>query len=338
MTFISNGPTETDLIDDLNERFRNAVAAGEKSERDKVRVQSDGFLQLMNLGGLTKTGQDADGKPIFEASDAIKSLLAERGIKNKVGAWNHCAQLVLGYTIENIPDKVAKKKARNFVDRCAKLFEGLHYFASIDPATFPSEQGRLADWIEANGGLDGVVAKHREALGGDEEAEEAEAPDLEQFNEAIETNGITATPSSPISPYLALSLTRMDENGDLKIVPLTSVPASVMVQLSPYLPAMDAMLPDEVRYWAQVTTLCMMFDRQDSDEAARPDEEQHAGNSKLPSMPIVMLWDRNNMTVAPSGALAPSYVVNVYNGLLLACQKDNPLSYLRSISQDLCRV
>ncbi|MEG8018790.1 hypothetical protein [Sphingomonas sp. LR55] len=308
---LSNGPTPFDLILDFNERFGRAVTASKQSERDKLLVQAGGFLHLQQLGGLAKTGE-IDGEPIYQAADAIMSLFAERNIKNKVDVFNHCSQLVLGYVVDTITDKVAKKEARNLVDRGAKLFKALHYFAFADPATFPSDEVALADWIAANGGIDGVVGAHKEALGGGEGdiSEEVVDFDLDQFGRALDINGITATPALPFAPDITLSITRMGSDGNMRIVPLSAVPASVIGQLAPYLPALDAGLPDQVRYWANVSTVCMMFDRQVSDEVARPDEETYAGSSMMPSLPIVMLTGRSALTVAAS-RVAAGVVVRV---------------------------
>ena len=284
---------------DLNDRFSDAVRAGEKSERDKLLVQSEGWLYLSNLGGLTRTGEQ-DGQPIFDTSDGIKSLLAERNIKNKVDAFNHCAQLVMGYVIETIADKDAKKKARNLVDRGAKLYRAFQHFNVSDIGSASD----IAGWVEANGGIDGVWRRLNEALGGDIARDEDRAADLTAVEEAFATNSIKVTSKEVLPADLTLAITQADPSGGVSLLSLPAVPAEVIEQLTPFLPYLDAKMPDEVRYWANISTICRMTERQESAEPARPNEEQHAGSPLLPSLPIVRLTAPREAVVAPSRVAA----------------------------------
>ncbi|QNE30581.1 hypothetical protein F1C10_00300 [Sphingomonas sp. NBWT7] len=283
---------------ELNDRFGDAVRAGEKSERDKLLVQSAGWLHLQTLGGLAKTGEQ-DGDPIFEVCDAIKGLLAQRNIKNKVDAFNHCSQLVLGYVIETIAEKDAKKKARNLVDRGAKLYRAFQHFEG----QIPGYEIELTDWVEANGGLDGVIKRFKEEIAGDDE-DEVDEVDLTEVENALEANAITAASDEPFAADLTLAISRMTDTGEIKLMALPAVPTALIGQLAPYLPALDAKLPDEVRFWANVATLCLMHERHDSSELARPNEERHAGSSRLRSLPIVRIKSSREFAVASSRVTA----------------------------------
>lgn len=284
--------TPAQQLSDLAHRYSAAVAAGRQSERDKLLVFAGGFLFATAEGGVS--------------SDAMNSHYVFRGITNKVDDHNRAAQLVLGLTIERITDKKDKKDARNSVDRLSKLMKALEVAVERNPAIAFWTEERLVAHIELNGGLNGVVDLYLET--DDEPEKEVEEADLEPIETAI----ADATLRLPIEAVVGgadpiVGLMRVID-GQLHLVPLAQLPGAEMARLTAYLPAPDADLSDDVRFASMIGLTCGLFDVGDSDEVARPNEEEHAASPKLPSHPIVLVRD-GDLSIAASRVQAGMVVM-----------------------------
>ena len=286
------------LIANLNERFETALNLGAKSDREKLLVIVEGWLFVEKTGGPKHFSLS----PLYNGAGIERSGSA---------AYNEAAQLITGRVIRKFNDKRAKKNARSIVDRAAVLMEALRYFAGESSgahiANLNAEQ--ISDWIGCEGGVEGVIARFKKETMGEGDIAEETVIDLEEHRRAVQrTNLRFKAPEDLNAPDPGLALFQRDED-DMLVAPLEAVPAELMDQLRPYLPAPDMNVPSAIRLWGSVARFCQLFDRRDSAVPLRPSEEQHSGSLMAPSFPIVRVLGADLLSIAASRVDAGLVVV-----------------------------
>lgn len=274
-------------IADLNSRYTMALNDGLQSERDKLLVYVAGYRLVETLGGPNAVGI----QPFYDA----RGILKTSGKRH-----NLAAQLVTGRNVTTTTNGASKKQARNIVDRAADLMGALEHFTALAVIASLTD-AQVVDWIEQNGGLNGVVKKHKDALKADGQPDDPyDVIDLQAHRAALENAGIRLAITEPlIAPEPGLSLHQRD-GSNLLVLPLQGIPADIMERLREFLPAPDANASPSVRLWGGVTLTCQLFDRIDSRLPLRADQERHEGEAKAPSRPIVRLLSGSSLSIAAS--------------------------------------
>jgi len=183
-------------ITNLRDRHASWTAATRHTEREGFRITVDGWQAINAWGGPRSE---------FVLAQCEENLIT--GTNDDL-YW-HSVQLVEGGPpIAVINDKKAKKDRRNKVGRSAKLMAALDFFAGRGSFEDMDADG-VTSWIIDNGGVNGVVAKHKAALAGNEneEDEDGEGIDLAPFREALDANAYSLTSHPAINasqPMLSL--------------------------------------------------------------------------------------------------------------------------------------
>lgn len=277
-----NITTDQAFFHQLSERFDDAVAESERSERDKLTVIVEGFLKHHKLGG--------------DDANALANLYTNEGVKScSDNPFNRVAQLIVGKNVKAMSTKTdeekrRKKVARNHVDRAAGLMRALQAHGK----TSGKADGIVAWVLAFPDGITGVINSVKAASVSDTEPK---VIDLAEYREALGQAPLKFKCDAAILDEPTISIHRRDGD-DLVMLPLANVPAEVLDTLRAYLPAPDANVSDEIKLLSGVNLACQLFDRTDSGIPLHPDKERHPGEKMAPSLPVVRITGDRAMSVA----------------------------------------
>lgn len=277
------------IINDLKQRYQAHVPVMKAALREGHIIDATAWQSVKNWGG--------------PQSEFVLVECEARGISGAFkDDWALAVQLVDGKpAISAINMKKAKKDRRNEVALKSKLLAGLDW-AADEGELGGLTADQIADWIIDNGGTTGVIAAHKSASAGpSEDNDDATAViDMEPFRQAMFGNAfVVDAPEALTATMPAISLhDRQDDK--LRVLPLPGVPTSLLEALLRYLPAKDANIVDDLRWWGTIATLADAFEFGDSEEVMRPDDEMHAGSAMLPTGAIVRILDERRFRVAAS--------------------------------------
>lgn len=275
-------------IRELNWRAEDVNKRLKQTARERVLLSAEQWIAIRAFGGPA-------GARISDAADS-------RGIKNKTKLeYFDAVEVVEGGTpygklVSKTPaQKKVRKDRYNHISRIARLFAAMDKLLANSP--FKDDPAQVADWIEQQGSVDGVLKAANDEAG-------------EETPEAIEDDGAILAALSGRQAFelpapealiaaqpMAAVLMRVDEK--LRLVPLRAVSPDTLRLLGRYVPSAEDNLPADLNFLGRLFALSGLFPPTASSEDRRPVDGGAGEGLKLPSFPMIF-WDGQRFSLAPS--------------------------------------